>query len=82
MSPSLDDLLKKLAPSKSLKSRELVLTIVKTIIKTVGIKEQVGIGPIKYNVLNMVTEEINKLPDDCIEKVLSEMRCLLETEKK
>lgn len=80
--PTLDDLIKKLAPSKAWKQKELVLEICKTVIKTVGIKDQIGWGPVKYDVVNKVTEEVNKLPDDCIEKVLSEIRRLLETETK
>lgn len=78
----LQDLLKKLAPSKAWKSRELVLEIVKTVIKTVGIKEKIGWGPVQYDVLSKVTEEINALSDETIEKVLSEIRRLLESGKK
>lgn len=77
--PTLKDLLEKLKIPDRTKNRALVLEIVTTVIKTVGIPEKIGVGPIQYDVMNKVQQEISKQSDETIDKVLREMRRLLST---
>jgi hypothetical protein len=67
----------RLAPSKTEKNRQLVFKLAEAVMKTAGIKEEYGIGPVKYNVLHKLQEELDKLPDETVEKVLSEVKRIL-----
>jgi hypothetical protein len=55
----------------------LLIALGKKVLVAVNAPTEIGIGPIKYDVLHKLEEEINCLPYGMAEKILSEVKLLV-----
>ena len=60
------------------KDRETVFELSEIVMRNCGVKDEYGVGPIKYDVRHKLREEIDKLTPDQIGKTLSDVKALLE----
>jgi hypothetical protein len=63
--------------NKDLQARDLLIELGKKVLKAANAPTEIGVGPIKYDILHKLTEEINCLPYGMAEKILSEIKALL-----
>lgn len=79
-SSNLDDLIALLGPSEASKRRDRCLRLVEAVLKVLEI-EKVKIGFVNYDVMHKLRQEINRLTDEKIEKILGEVKQIVYESK-
>lgn len=59
--------------------RERLIELGRIVLKAVNAPEEIGWGPIKFNILQRLTSEVYNLPPDRAEKILSQVKHLVST---